>query len=269
MSLAAPLFALWAALLTGPSTGVTHRIAGIRQIQQGRAPFCAAAAALMGASRLGPVPSLKAFVRRLPVSADGIPWLELSDALRDLGVEAFVIEPRAGELPALIRADIPVIIPVKHGARRHAVLVEGVDATGFWVRDPARPSPARWPRAALKARWSARQAVVLPALGAKHPRAAVWLKMDRRYRALEWALRAEQHPAPNPQMLALYDLAVDADPSIAAIRFNRGRVRAALGQAEGACADFTKAASSASAPAVRHVAAEALAACPAGPLSDP
>ncbi|MGK0358682.1 MAG: hypothetical protein ACI9U2_000975, partial [Bradymonadia bacterium] len=229
------LLALWAALLLAPPGPVidrpinppdhpsyrigrpthridhpTHRIDGIQHVQQGRAPFCAAAAGLMGASRLGPVPDLRAFVRTLPVSAEGIPWLELSDALRGLGIDAHVIESNMGELRRLIRRDIPVIIAVSHGARRHAVLVAGIDAAGFWVRDPAVPTPVHWTPEALQARWSANQAVVLPALGTAHPRKAVWQAMDRRYRALEWALRAEKHPTPSADMLALYDQAVAA-----------------------------------------------------------
>ena len=263
------LFALWAAVLFALPGQSTHRIHGIQHVRQGRAPFCAAAAGLMGASRLGRIPDLKAFVRTLPVSAQGIPWLELSDALRTLGVDAYVIEPHTGELKTLIRRDIPVIIPVTQGTRRHAVLVDGIDATGFWIRDPAVPAPLHWTHETLQARWSANQAVVLPALGASHPRTAAWQAMDRRYRALEWALRAEKHATPNADMLALYDQAVAADPGIAAILYNRGRVRAALGQAVGACLDFTKARALPSAAVVRSAVQQALASCPVAPLSDP
>lgn len=275
------LLALWAAILLAPPGPVvdrpnnptdhatlrtrhsTHRIDGIQHVEQGRAPFCAAAAGLMGASRLGPVPDLRAFVRTLPVSAAGIPWLELSDALRGLGVDAYVIESNAGELRRLIRRDIPVIIAVSHGTRRHAVLVAGIDAMGFWVRDPAVPAPVHWTPEILQARWSGSQAVVLPAIGAPHARRRAWQAMDRRYRALEWALRAEKHPTANADMLALYDRAVAADPGIAPILYNRGRVRAALGQTAGACADFIKAMQRASAPPVRAAARQALATCPA------
>lgn len=263
------LLALWATALLSLPGPSPHRIAGIEHVPQGRAPFCAAAAGLMGASRLGPIPDLKAFVRTLPVSASGIPWLELSDALRTLGVDAYVIRPQASELSVLIRQDVPVIIPISQGDRRHAVLVEGVDATGFWVRDPAMPAAVHWTHATMRARWSADQAVVLPSLRQAHPRKAVWQAMDRRYRALEWALRAEKHPQPSAEMLALYDEAVAADAAIAPILYNRGRVRAALGQAAGACADFTKARALASAPAVRAAALRALASCPPQPSSHP
>ena len=256
------LLALWAAALLALPGDAPHRIEGIEQIRQGRAPFCAAAAGLMGASRLGPVPALRAFVRTLPVSADGIAWLELADGLRAFGVDPYVVQLTSPDLRRLIQQDIPVIVAVTQGGLRHAVLVDGVDAAGVWVRDPALPAPVHWTHAVLKARWSASQAVVLPAKGGAHPRLGAWQAMDRRYRALEWALRAERHPTPSAEMRALYDMAVAADPAIAAIRYNRGRVRAALGEAAGACADFTRAMALATAPAVRAAAAQASASCP-------
>lgn len=216
-----------------------HQIQSITHIQQGRAPFCAAAAGLMAASRLGPVPDLKAFVRTLPVSADGIPFLELSDALVPLGLAPRVVQLDPPTLRALIQQDVPVILAVQAGPRRHAVLAFGVDAQGIDIADPALPTPVRWSMQTLVARWSARQAVILPKRGGIVARDPRWRAADRRYRALEWALRAERVSTPGPDMLALYDAAVAADPGIAPIRFNRGMLRQSLGLDP--CADFSAA----------------------------
>lgn len=223
---------LLALLLAAPA----HLIDGITQIRQGQAPWCAAAAGLMGASRLGPVPDLRSFVRQLPVSKDGIPWLELSDALRPLGLAPRVVELEIDTLTPILKADIPVILAVRRGAGRHAVLADGVGPKGIRVRDPALPTPIWWSLDQVMERWAPRQAVVLPKAGTRKP---AWDAADRRYRALEWALRAER--VTGADMLALYDKAVAVDPSIAPIRYNRAQVRAQLGQRAAACADLNAA----------------------------
>lgn len=246
---------LLALLLAAP----VHVIDDIPQIRQGRAPWCAAAAGLMGAARLGPVPDLPAFVRTLPVSRDGIPWLELSDALAGLGLAPRVVELEIDTLTPILRADVPVILAVRQGPRRHAVLADGVGPQGIRIRDPALPGPIWWSFDEVMQRWAPRQAVVLPKVGARDP---AWDAADRRYRALEWALRAEQ--VTGADTLALYDKAVAADPQIAPIRFNRGQVRAQLGLKAEACADLSAARALAPGWPVPARAAQALG-CPAGP----
>lgn len=193
----------------------------------------------MGAARLGPVPELTSFVRTLPVSANGIAFLELSDALKTLGLAPRVVQLKMTELTALIRQDVPAILAIKTGAQRHAVLAFGADPTGFLIADPALPTPVHWTHAQLTHAWSAQQAVLLPKAGSPIAAAHRWMAADRRYRALEWALRAERLATPNADMLALYDRAVAADPQIAPIRFNRGRLRQTLGL--NPCADFNAA----------------------------
>lgn len=235
------LLALWLLLADLPAA---HRIEGVPHVLQGQAPFCAAAAALMGVSRGQPAPPLLEFVRTLPVAADGIPFLEICDALQPRGVEARVVLLTITELKAALARDIPVILAVREGQGRHAVLAVGYDPGGILVHDPALPTPVPWSYQALIRRWAGRQAVVLLPAGAEVGDLPLdqWRAQDGRYRALEWALRAEQLATPTPDMLALYDRAVEAGPGLAPIRFNRARVRLALGQQAEGCADLWAAA---------------------------
>jgi hypothetical protein len=227
----------------GGEPSASHHIQDIPHITQGQAPFCAAAAALMGTARLGPVPTLVELVRTLPVSADGIPWLELTRALRPLGVEGLVVQLTVADLQPILAADIPVIVAVQAPTGRHAVLVAGFDATTFDIRDPALRTPVRWTHARLAEVWSEGQAVLLlPTAEStrlqKQFSAQSWTTQDARYRALEWARRAEALATPGPEMLTLYNRAVDAAPTLAPIRYNRGRLHLTLGMKAEGCADL-------------------------------
>lgn len=267
------------ALLILLAQPAAHTIAGITHVQQGEAPFCAAAAGLMGASRIGPIPELLPFVRALPVAVDGIPWLELAEALRPLGTEARVVLMTYDELRTALAADIPVILAVRASRGRHAVLATGYEGERFEIHDPALPTPVHWDRPELVRRWSGRQAVVLMPLAAMcgpdrpvpcaDPRLPLgdWRAQDARYRALEWALRAERLETPSADMLALYDRAVEAAPTIAPIRYNRARVRFALGQAEGGCADL-RAATAADGRWLLPASAAAAAGCPPAAMGE-
>ncbi|MEZ4465558.1 MAG: papain-like cysteine protease family protein [bacterium] len=235
------LLILWLLLADLPAA---HRIEGIPLVAQGQAPFCAAAAALMGASRGEAPPPLLEFVRTLPVAADGIPFLEICDALTPRGIEARVVLLTVTELKAALAADIPVILAVRQGPGRHAVLAVGYDEGGILVHDPALPTPVPWSYQALVRQWAGRQAIVLLPAGAELGALPVdqWRSHDARYRALEWALRAERLPAPGPDMLALYDRAVAAAPAIAPIRYNRARVLLALAREAEGCGELRAAA---------------------------
>ena len=227
----------------GGEPPASHFIQNIPHITQGQAPFCAAAAALMGAARLGPMPTLNELVRTLPVSADGIPWLELTRALRPLGVDGRVVQLTVADLRPILAADVPVVVAVQAPTGRHAVLVAGFDATTFDIRDPALRTPVRWTHVRLAEVWSEGQAVLLlPTAEStrlqKQFSAQSWTAQDARYRALEWARRAEALGTPGPEMLTLYNRAVDAAPTLAPIRYNRGRLHLTLGMKAEGCADL-------------------------------
>lgn len=91
-------------------------------VEQGRAPWCAAAAAVMVMASQGHAIELRAFVATLRVHADGIAWLDLAEGLAPQGFEAWMA-------------------PVDDEMLRNALAV-GL-APVVLLRDATRPASAR------------------------------------------------------------------------------------------------------------------------------
>lgn len=195
-------------------------------VEQGRAPWCAAAAAVMVMGSQGHAVALRPFVARLRVAADGIAWLDLAEGLAAEGFEAWVAEADDAMLRAALAAGLAPVVVTREAGGTHAVVLTGWDASGWQVRDPA--APGRRQMASLDGRAGA---VLIRRMGAAAPDAARWRAGDGRYRATEWRRRAAARVAAGAygDGLALLDRAIAAQPGNAELR----RLRAVLvGQIE-------------------------------------
>jgi hypothetical protein len=231
---------LLAALLAAPPA---HHIENVPYFEQLRGPFCAAAAVAMAARSQGAAVEPLGLARQVTVAADGIAWLDLADVLAPLGLETLVVVSDEGEVRQAIAAGLPVVVATREGGAKHAIVVTGYDAGGWDVLDPANATRRRLASGDLAVAWAGRQAVVVrrKAAAASGLPLDRWRAQTRRYRALEWGLRAEAQPEPGAR-LALYQRAVAEDASIAELHNNLAIALANAGRADDACAELAAAA---------------------------
>lgn len=225
--------ALLALALLAPGT----LIEGLTWVDQKRAPWCAAAAAVMVGQFHGRQVELTPLVRALPIHADGIAWLDLAEALTGYGLGANVVQVDAEALRAVIDAGLPAIAIVRDGAAMHALVVHGHDDGGWRVLDPAAPGVTRLDAAAFAARWTGGMALLLPIHSDKAYRTlplARWRAETDRFRAEGWLRRARE--VPPSDALALLDRAERADPSRPAVDLQRAAVLGELKRGPEACA---------------------------------
>ncbi len=227
---------LAAALAVPPA----HRIENVPYLEQLRGPFCAAAAVAMAARSQGAAVDALGLARQVTVAADGIAWLDLADVLTPLGLETLVVVSDADEVRRTLAAGLPVIVSTREGGAKHAVVLTGYDVDGWDVLDPANASRRRLSRGELDAMWAGRQAVIVRRAAGGGPPLERWRAQTRRYRALEWGLRAEAQPQPAGR-LALYRRAVAEDATIAELRNNLAIALAGAGLAPEACAELAAA----------------------------
>ncbi len=236
------MIALLALALALPPGAAPTLIEGVPYVEQQRAPWCAAAAAVMVGRFHGRGLALKPLVRALPVHADGIAWLDLIEALPGHGLSGLVVQADAAALRAVIDAGLPAIAVVKDGPATHALVVRGYDADGWRVLDPAAPGIRRLDRATFADRWTGGLVLLLPIHPAgAHPTLplARWTAETARFRAEGWLHRARARPPADA--LALLRRAAAADPDHPAVEVQRAAVLGALGRGPEACAALVRA----------------------------
>lgn len=247
----------------------THVIPGVPYVAQDRAPWCAAAAAVMVARHHGRDLELRPFVRTLTVHADGVAWLDLIETLPAHGLRAQAIGATAAELRAVIDAGLPAIAIVRDSPANHAWVVFGHGPAGWRVHDPAHPG-ARWVAPeAFAARWTGSLVIVHrdpPPAGLPWP---AWAAETHRFRAEGWLRRARARPPADA--LALLDRALAADPGHPAVHAQRAAVLAELERPGEACAAIAQARAYATQGAQTQVVEQVAATlrCPPGPPGVP
>lgn len=191
-------------------------------VEQGRAPWCAAAAAVMVMAAQGHPLALRPFVATLRVHADGIAWLDLAEGIAPHGFEALVAPADAAMLRRALAAGLAPIALLHEAGGVHAIVVTGHDTTGWQVLDPAAPG-RRHLAADAFGRALAGGVLIRRMASPAPPDADRWRQGDARYRAGEWRRRAAAQVAAGAYAdgLVLLDRALAAtpdDPELRAVR---------------------------------------------------
>lgn len=192
-------------------------------VPQPTAVTCLPAAAVMSLAAQGLPLSVDDLSRSLPVHADGVSALDLQDAIGARGGHAWLARGDRALLDALLAAGVPPVLLVS-GGQKHAIVVHGHEGDSWAVRDPSRPPLTRLTDAELEALWGATGHQVLVVFVRSwtpqtmpDDRRRDLQAQNRRFRAVEWLLRAREHGAPNDQAMALYARALaedDASPEV-------------------------------------------------------
>lgn len=219
-------------------------------VEQGRAPWCAAAAAVMVMASQGHAIELRSFVATLRVHADGIAWLDLAEGLAPQGFEAWmapvdetmlrnalaaglapVVLLRDAGRPAVLDAEAPDAIDDR---AIHAVVLTGWQDTAWYglaqsniawhgqvqrdttwhLLDPAAPGLRSLDAATFAARSAGAAVLIRRRDGITPPDAERWRVGDRQFRAKAWRRRAAVQVAAGAwrEALALLDQAVALMP---------------------------------------------------------
>ena len=240
MRLAAGLLALMIA--ASPCEGA--RLA-VPYAQQAAPSTCAATAFAMVARFAGVPAPLTQVVRSVFVGPQGIAWLDLADFGSTVGLETLVVQLNDGPLNRLIDGGRPVIVSVVEGGAKHAIVVVGRDERGYDIMDSARPERRRLTTKELGNTWARGQAILVHALN-RAPVNSRWedlRRQNRRFRAIEWGLRAEAAEVAGGDPLFLYGRALAEDPTIPELYARRAQLHARLGHRSAAEDDLRVAAS--------------------------
>jgi hypothetical protein len=97
-------------------------------IEQGRAPWCAAAAAVMVMASQGHAIDLRSFVATLRVHADGIAWLDLAEGLAPQGFQAWMAPIDDTMLRNALAAGLAPVVLLRDAARPASARLTAPDA---------------------------------------------------------------------------------------------------------------------------------------------
>ncbi|MCB9544071.1 MAG: hypothetical protein H6703_16710 [Myxococcales bacterium] len=198
-------------------------------VEQGRAPWCAAAAAVMVMASQGHPLALRPFVATLRVHADGVAWLDLAEGIAPHGFEALVAPADAAMLHRALAAGLAPIALLHQAGGVHAIVVTGRDATGWQVLDPTAPGRRHLAADAFE-RALAGGVLIRRMASPAPPDADRWRQGDARYRAEEWRRRAADRVAAGAYAdgLALLDRALAVTPDDPELRAARALLAAEL-----------------------------------------
>ena len=196
----------------------------------------------MAMSRYKTPPTLLEFVRELTVHRDGIAWMDIADRLQKLGVTAKIVTTTSEELSRWLKGGVPVVLPLKDGLRRHAVVAHDISNLGIHILDPSAPGRRLLGHQEFEEKWSVHQAIVIYS-GTPPPVLDVsrLVAKDRTYRARELGLRAARVIQRPKDAARFFERAIAKDDSIAELHFNYGLVLSALGQRRAACRSYRRA----------------------------
>ena len=215
----------------------------LKYIDQGRGPLCSAAASLMALSRFYPPPTLKRFVRELTVRPGGVALLDIAERIQqEFDVQVRILTTNLNEVKSWLNDGLPVVLLLRDGLGRHAVVAHAADKTGLKILDPANPGKRYLSDSDIENQWSAGQAVVFFVASYKTPLDlhAVDAR-DRHFRAREWGIRAAEVIHRPAAALKLYQRAISLDQNIAELHFNMGVVLSSLKRKTAACKAFARA----------------------------
>jgi hypothetical protein len=213
-------------------------------VQQNAPTTCAAAAFTMAARAAGARVEFVPLLRSVFVGPDGVAWLDLADAGVAFGLETLVIQVDRAGLDALVDSGQAVIVSVVEGGAKHAVVVTGREAGEYRILDSARPGRTRLGFADLDRIWARGQAVVVVGVD-RAPRTPRWddfRRQNRRFRAIEWGIRADAAAARGGDPLALYGRAISEDSTIGPLYAARARLLERRGDLAAAARDRRRAA---------------------------
>lgn len=214
----------------------------VRYVAQPPGPTCLAAATAMALTAQGhPIDALS-IARQVPIHADGIAVLDIEELLARGGVRSWLLRADLPLLRRLFRAGVPGIV-FFDATGKHAVVVHGEDSVAgtFAVRDPTRPEVTQLASAALERAWEATGRQLFVIVPGSLPEGTIPPELqgdmdaqNHRYRAIEWARRAEEHPVRGPQSWALYQRAVAEGAGIPEVTNNAALSACAAGHRDAA-----------------------------------
>ena len=215
----------------------------LKYVDQGRGPLCSAAASLMALSRFYPPPPLKRFVRELTVRPEGVALLDIAERIKtEFDVEVRILTTNLNEVKIWLKDGLPVVLLLRDGLGRHAVVAHAANKTGLRILDPANPGKRYLSDSDMEKQWSAGQAAVvfIDSNKTSLDRASVDAR-DRHFRAREWGIRAGEVIQRPTAALKLYQRAISLDRNIAELHFNMGVVYRSLNRKRDACQAFARA----------------------------
>lgn len=217
-------------------------------VPQPTAVTCLPAAAAMSLAAQGLPISVDGLARSLPVHADGISALDLQDAITALGGHAWLARGDRALLHRLLAAGAPPVLLVS-GGQKHAIVVHGQEEGSWAVRDPSRPALTHLTDEELEALWAPTGYQVLVVFVRSWTDEALPREVrrsleaqSRRFRAVEWMLRARSHGAPTDQAMSLYDRALAEDDALPELHTDVGIAWCRRGDLERARAHLQRAA---------------------------
>ena len=215
----------------------------LKYVDQGRGPLCSAAASLMALSRFYPPPTLKRFVRELTVRPEGVALLDIAERIQEkFDIEVRILTTNLNELKSWLDDGLPVVLLLRDGLGRHAVVAHAADKVGLKILDPANPGKRYLSDTDMEKQWSAGQAVVFFVASNKTPLNLRSVDArDRHFRAREWGIRAAEVIDRPTAALKLYQRAISLDQNIAELHFNMGVVLRSLNRKAAACKAFARA----------------------------
>jgi hypothetical protein len=231
-----PAWLLLSLLCFTPALARDHNhIVGVPWVNQGRAPWCAAAAALSAANAQGAGLTLRTLVAQLQVHADGIAWFDLAEALRPQGFTTYIFHGGPSDIRRAVDHGVPPILSIARGAGRHALVITGYRGAALSALDPSA-GPIAVSDAVLQA-WSQAGG---PMLVVVHRSAAAalalpkWVEETRDYRAQALARWAKTAPEPRGA-LTLLDRALQERPEWPELHYARAQALVQISRRVDAC----------------------------------
>ena len=142
----------------------------LKYVDQGRGPLCSVAASLMALSRFLSATNPQALRPRIDRATRRRSALRYRRAhQKEFDVEVRILTTKLSEVKSWLNDGLPVVLLLRDGLGRHAVVAHAADKVGLKILDPANPGKRYLSDTDMEKQWSAGQAVVFFVASNKTP----------------------------------------------------------------------------------------------------